>query len=281
MDFLEHKLGIAIHIEPERPIALPILLSNLKSLGDEYHKYSTEVLGVSKKENSKLYVGSISPGSIDILLQPEYLEIAGVGLAIATSVGPVEAMRAIGDFADFVKLLLERFEGNSKPSEIASDEITISDCNNAINFAQNVVDAGGSQTINVVNVEGDFKPVISINESQARRLVKNANQTKAILEFPSDELFQAQALVWKTFDKSPAKKDGQRSPDKGIIESIDPKHKAILFADGEEGLKSEIINSDENPMQMVYYVDVEVVKVDNKVKAYRIVKYHSREQLSD
>lgn len=168
------------------------LLSSLASVGDEYRKYSKTVLGVSGKDASKLYVGSVKPGSIDIFLQPEIIDLAKTGLALTAAAGPVDAAKALLDFSKHLDQLLDKFKKPPNPKDT-----TISECDNALNIAKNVVEAGSSQTINFVNVEGDFQPVYTLNTSQAAQIAKNAHETKSILEFPAAERLNSQAMVWK------------------------------------------------------------------------------------
>jgi hypothetical protein len=85
-------------------------------------------------------------------------------------------------------------------------------------------------------------------------------------------------MVWARLDRAPAKTEGS-SPDKGIIEEIDPKPKTILFTDELSYLKHQMISDEENPMQKVYFVDVEVSRVGGKVTAYRIVGFHGKDEL--
>jgi hypothetical protein len=40
-----------------------------------------------------------------------------------------------------------------------------------------------------------------------------------------------------------------------------------------------MISDEENPMQKVYFVDVEVSRVGGKVTAYRIVGFHGKDEL--
>ena len=271
---MPYKIGVAIHLEPDRPIELPHLLDGLNSVGDEYQKYSRMILGITDKTASKLYVGSVKPGSIDIFLQPELIESVKAGLAIATSAGPVDAANALLDFTKRLGSLLDLFKAKPNP-----EDITIRECDNAINISRNVVEAGGQLTLNFVNIDGDSEQTHRLGGPEARRVFTNASEARAILKLPSAERKNSVAMVWKTFDKSHARIEGQRSPDKGIIEEIDPLPKAILFVDDEAGLKADILASEENPMLVVYYVDVEIIRIDGKIKAYRIAEYHGKELL--
>ena len=85
-------------------------------------------------------------------------------------------------------------------------------------------------------------------------------------------------MVWKRLDSDDASTEGN-SPDKAIIEEIDPKPKAILFTDEMADLKRVMIQDEEKPFQKVYFVDVEVSRVGDKVVSYRVVGYHGKDDL--
>jgi hypothetical protein len=44
-------------------------------------------------------------------------------------------------------------------------------------------------------------------------------------------------------------------------------------------LKRQMIDDEENPYQNVYFVDVEVSRVNGKVVSYRVIGYHGSEIL--
>ncbi|MEM8541903.1 MAG: hypothetical protein AAGF25_13190 [Pseudomonadota bacterium] len=270
-----YKCGLAIHIEPARQIELPILLKSLGGIGQEYSFFAKHVLGMPRKDDSKLYVGSVKPGSIDVLLQPEFFEAVEQGLAVMTSNGPVDATKAMLEFGQRIGILLDKFKGKPNP-----EDVSIKECDNAINIANNTVEAGGTQTINMVNFEGEFRQVYKLEAKDAFDIVSNAIDTKALLTVPTAERRNSVALTWQTFDNSPARTEGAKSPDKGIIEEIENSPKSILFIDDETGMKSRILTASENPMHSVYFVDVEVVRVKKKIIAYRIVGFKGQEPLS-
>ena len=82
------------------------------------------------------------------------------------------------------------------------------------------------------------------------------------------DIRQRVPLIWTRLDRDKAKTEGQRSPDKGLIEEIDRKPQPVLFADNMARLKNEMIEDEENPYQNVYFVDVDVSKVGGKIVSY-------------
>ena len=84
--------------------------------------------------------------------------------------------------------------------------------------------------------------------------------------------------MWKRIDRDALKTSGT-SPDKGVIEELDPKPKPVLFTDDMAALKREMVKEEENPLQMVYFVDVQVSTVEGRRVAYRVLGYHGKERL--
>ena len=176
------------------------------------------------------------------------------------------------------RVLIDKFLPE-KDAVGASDkaDVTVRDCDDAINIVKPIAEHGGSQTFNVYK-----GPVIQnqirINSPQARSVVESASRQKAMLQFPQAERKQRVSMIWDRLDRAAAKTQGS-SPDKGIIEEIDPRPKTILFTDELSYLKKEMIHDEENPMQKVYFVDVEISRVGDKVTAYRIVGFHGKDEL--
>lgn len=121
--------------------------------------------------------------------------------------------------------------------------------------------------------------VFQISSPDAEQIIERAVQTKSLLQNPDAEVRQRVPLVWKRLDRDDAKTDGRTSPDKGMIEEIDLKPHAILFTDEMSRLKREMIEDEENPFQSVYFVDVEISRVNGKVVSYRVIGYHGSEAL--
>ena len=112
----------------------------------------------------------------------------------------------------------------------------------------------------------------------ARRVVSEASARKALVQQSGLEVRQRVPLVWSRLDRDKSKSDG-RTPDKAVIEEIDAKSKPVFFTDEMAFLKKQMIADEDNPYQMVYFVDVEVSQAGGKVASYRVVAYHGKDDL--
>lgn len=268
--------ALNLHIEPKNPIELEDMLASLATLGKRFQTYARTELGAFER-NPRLFVSSIKPGSIDISLIPDLYDAGRAAAGAAVAVGAGDAVAAVKGFAETIKILLDTF---GKPvGKQPGDAISVRDCDDAVNIVKPIAASGGTQTINVNNVQGDQIIQFEINGPEAERILENALARKALLLLPEVEKKEAVALVWQKVDKSTGRTEGASSPDKGRIEEIDGAPRSILFADDMAHVKFDMMA--EPMLQMVYYVDVEIVRVGDKIKAYRVVGYHGKERLDD
>ena len=90
------------------------------------------------------------------------------------------------------------------------------------------------------------------------------------------------SLVWAQTSRDAVRTKGAKSPDKGLIQEIDPKPHAVLFTDETAHLKRQMMEDEENLYKKVYFVDVEVSRgIGEKVTAYRVVAYYGRDDIAD
>ena len=150
-------------------------------------------------------------------------------------------------------------------------------CNDAINIVKPIAEHGGTQTFNAF-----YGPVqqtiITLDSPRARDILENAVRERSRLQNPEAERNQRVSMIWKRLDRDAAKTQGS-SPDKALIEEIDSKAKPVFFADEFSYLKKELIDNQDNPYQKVYFVDVEVSRIEGRVTAYRIVGFHGTDDM--
>ena len=119
-----------------------------------------------------------------------------------------------------------------------------------------------------------------MSAAEAREILEGATREKARLLFPASKPFQRVSMVWRRIDSDETATKGVRSPDKAMIEEIDSeKPHPVLFTDEMTYLKAEMMGDSENPYRKVYFVDVEVSRVGERITAYRIVGYHGSDDL--
>jgi hypothetical protein len=261
---------LQLHLEPQQPLEVSELTATLGSIARQYQELIAEEKLLGKAGEAKLLVSSVSPGSIDISLVPDFAPFAVLSGPLLAPL--IDKYQLIEKFGARLKKLIEYFVKDEKGS------VSVKDCDDAVNIARPIAKHGGHQTFNIIKA-GVVQPIIVIDARTARQLVEGAIRRKSEIQTPNAEIKQRVPMIWSRLDRIGAKTSGVRSPDRGLIEEIDPKPHAVLFTDELTYLKAEMIADEENPMQKIYFVDVEVSRAQGKVAAYRIVGYHGKEDL--
>lgn len=261
---------LQIHLEPDAPIEVSELTRALNALSHQYQVFVLKEGHAASAGGAKLLVSNVAPGSIDINLVPDMASLGAI-------LGPMlDQLDLITRFAEQIRRLLDVFAPRETPAP-DGPEVSISQCEDAISIAAPIANHGGSQSVNIVN--GPLvQNVFQISQPEARHIKEHAAREKALLESPQSARRERVSMIWKRLDRDPAQTQG-RSPDKGLIEEIDPKPKAVLFTDDLTYLKDEMIADEENPYQKVYFVDVEISRIGGRIAAYRVYGYHGKDDL--
>lgn len=248
---------LRLHLKPNSPLEIGELTGALNALSKQYQTFATRA-GHATPGTAKLLVSNVAPGSIEINFIPD---MASLG--------------AIVRFAEQVQKLLDLFRIGRAERSPETAVPTIAEANDAINIAAPIANHGGSQTVTVVN--GTLvQNVFTLTDTEARLIADNATREKALLQSPEAERRQRVSLVWSRLDRV-ASSTGERSPDRGTIDEIDRAPHAILFTDEMAHLKQEMLAGEENPHLKVYFVDVEISRIAERVTAYRVYGYHGKD----
>ncbi len=260
---------LRLHLEPDRPIEVAELVGTLSSLAHQFRNFvESEGLPVGD-DGARLLIASVTPGSIDINFVPDAVSTAAVLSPV------IPHLELIRKFADHIKWLLDGFSVGKKKHDQA--EVSIKDCDDAVNIVRPTANNGGNQQIQIIN--GDVNlTVLRIDAAEARNVLNSAALTKARMQTKNADTYQRVPLVWTRVDRNSLKKSGS-SPDKAKIEDIDPQAKAVLFTDEMASLKEEMIKDEDNVFRNIYFVDVQASRVDGRIVSYRVVGYHGKEPL--
>jgi hypothetical protein len=226
-----------------------------------------------KPSEARLLVSSVAPGSIDISLYPDLM----LHLAAAPMLAPlIDKAELITKFGKALKVLFELF-AKRKEGE-AGDDVTVKDCDDAINIVKPIANHGGTQTFNTIN-GGITYNILTMSASEASKIMTTAINQKALLQDSDAEIRQRVPMVWKRLDRDETRPEAKSTPDRALIEEIDSKPHAVFFTDEMSILKKQMIGDELNPYQSVYFVDVSVSRVSGKAVSYRVVGYHGKEEL--
>jgi hypothetical protein len=216
---------LQIHLEPQEPIEVAELTAALGSLARQYQGFAVENGLSQKTADARLLVSSVAPGSIDISLLPDWVTAAAASGPLLMPL--IDKFEILQKFAKHIKALLDYFGGEKTKSEVS-----IRDCDDAINIAKPIAQHGGEQTFNVFNGPVSVT-VLRTDTRQARQLIESAVRQKAELQAskPEPEKRQRVSMTWSRLDREKAKADRKTAPDRATIEEIDPKPHAVFFTD--------------------------------------------------
>lgn len=187
----------------------------------------------------------------------------------------MDQFEVVRKFADHIKWLLDGLL--SKGDDDSKSELSIAQCEDAISIVKPIANNGGHQTFTTIN--GDVHlSVLNITGHEARRITNNAEKVKARLKGTKIEIAQRVPLVWKRLDSATGKVDGS-SPDKAIIEELDPRPRPVFFTDEMVAIKKTMIEDEDNAFKKVYFVDVQISRVGDKIVSYRVIAYHGEDDL--
>jgi hypothetical protein len=262
---------LKLHLEPAEPIEVAELTAALGSLARQYQSFVAHSPYGARAKEARLLVSNVSQGSIDISLVPDIVMVGSLFYPL------IERAELVAKFGDHIARLIKYFlHHDDKPATAVSVE----DCDDVINITKPIAHHGGTQTF--VTVNGDLTVnLLTTGVTEAREAMENASREKARLHTPAIDRRERVPLVWTRLDRQEAKTEGVRSPDQGVIEEIDDKPHPVFFTDELSHLKREMIEHDENPYQIVYFVDVEVSRAKGRVASYRVVGYHGKTYLDE
>ena len=120
------------------------------------------------------------------------------------------------------------------------------------------IHADRGATVNVtINLSNSDANVI---QNQSAKLIETMRET-------DQRHYSKRAFYWDT-----ASKGGPRTTDKGVIETIEKRPVPVIF--DEEGIKDEMVTGKAHPFSTTYIVDVELIILRGRTKAYKITKLH-------
>lgn len=263
---------LKLHIDPDEPLELSELTCALAALSHQYQIFATAEGLAGRATDAKLLIPSVSHGSIDINLVPDFHAIAAtIGPLMPQILGQAEL---IEKFTKRIKWLLDLF---SREERAGGEQTTVRDCDDAINLVNPIAQHGGHQTFNIHNGP-TTSVVIQIDAKAAKEIARIASNKKALLTEKTPDKRQRVSMIWAQLARDAAKTDGATSPDKAVIADLDRSSRPVFFTDETSSLKKEMIDDEENPYKKVFFVDVEVSRLPSgRIGNYKITGYHGKE----
>lgn len=256
---------LSIKINNKAPIELNQLTSSLNALAREYDLYCKEKLGLPKN-NRRLEIIKLEQGCL-------LIELVSVLNPLFAQINPV---------LDFGKYFIQTLDFFSGKSDEAPTKYTKKNCDNIYEFsAQTANDKGSNIQVSVVGnnnkvyIGGELSSIESNATQNELEKYKNA-----LLEEQPRTLHK-QAFYWASASFSQSK---NQPLDRGLIESLDKKPHKTIF-DTSSSVKESMTKYNEDLQKdwqdLIYIVDVEVIKVQDVIKSYKILNVYLEDTLTN
>lgn len=252
---------LSLRINNKNPLELNELTNSLNALAKEYDYFIKNEFGYTKTDR-KLEIRKLEQGSLIIDLA-------------ATVIPFMNDVNVIYDFGKHLIDTLDYFVGKTKTDVQLPLKRTCDNINNFINPVAN--DTGSSIIINVNNSENTNVIVREYDNIACNAAQNHINKYKQNLLEEEPSIQRKQAFYWisasfaKTFNN--ATRDNS---DKGVIEKFDKKAHKVIF----ENETDRTLMTKYNPefqkdwQELVYIVDVEIIKIQDVIKTYKILAVH-------
>lgn len=254
---MEHGNGkiadiLLIHIEHSKPIEVSDFTKSLTGINGLFSSYAhrTGLFDVKPK----LCVNKIQEGCIDVFLQ-----------IMATSALPfIENLNSICNFVE----MMCRVKSYFMEDKGTEPDISIADCRNIRDTLSIVAnDNQGMIDMKSTNLEGGTFNGCTFNFVEGNTL-QNIMSTR-INEAEKEEKSEAIKNVLLTICQARSEMDGRKG-NRGRIDG--GRELALLFENSD--LQERMLNTENNPLKMAFYVDVTILNANGKPAAYKVTKIH-------
>lgn len=261
------QIKLSIKIDNSDPIELNGLTNSLNAFAKEYDDYCKKEFDDLTKNDRKLQIVKLEQGSLLIELVPVVVPL-------------IQEVNAVFCFGKHIIDVIDFFTGNNEENKLPHN-FSKKNCDNMHAFLeQTASDNGANCTVSVIGNNNTIicgKTIGSLESSAAQN---NISKHRDMLLEEEPIVKNKQAFYWETasFVKGSS---GQR--DRGIIESVDKRAKRIIFKDE---VDKEVITTSSNKytkewQDLIYIVDVEIIKVQDTIKSYKILKVYENDTIEE
>jgi len=262
---LSHGMGdgfpkLTVTLDHDGPMPLTAFTDALTRLSGRYGRYSR---AHGDDDGARLYISEIRHGSIIIDLVP-------AAVAAQVVIDGAGGINSLVEFGKNIASLLNRF----RSGEVETSEVSITDCDDVRAVIKPVIQTeGGGLTIAVNGDANIIQPILlQIDQHEAKVIDNRAALLRSSLNTEAEQTLNATLFVWKQIQDAPGIESGKRSPDRGIIASVDKVARPVTFADG--NVKEGMYRGDANPFEVGFVVDARVLLGPNGPAGYRITALH-------
>lgn len=262
----QQDVRLKVEIKNQQPIELLELTKSLVALGNQFTKYVSEHGDSKEAREAKLYIKEIRTGSVIL----DLVETASIGM-----IPFIENLQTITGFAKHLKTLYDIFLAKKKTP--LPQSLTTNDYKDLSQILNPIAADSASQMNISATVNGNVELHFHIDSLEANALQNVIGKEIKSIKVPETGDGIETKVLLRLYQARADSKENKGN--KGIIEELTPKPINLIFED--DAIKNTILQGEHNPFKTVYVVDVKQQYVQEKIAAYRVVKYHEMFDLEE
>lgn len=278
-DVEEHGDRLVITLDPGEPVGLEDLADSFASLARIYERHYRN----NDEAAPKLFVTRLETGSVIAEIAPYGIMMGGIAL--------MDGGLIVTDFANRVWRGISYFSG--KRDEVQKLEPpTKQDAADLKEFMKPLTGKTGARLgvkhARYEKTDGDKRTVVEYNFDEAEINKASINMEQAIAlpapksaPEPIESSIRSEVMLFlEQANRGPGMEKG-RTGDRGRIPEVSDKVLPVYFRQSIQDLKERMMQGEENPLNLVFVVDVHVQRIDGEPKGYTVVEIHESNQRDD
>jgi len=266
--------SIVYRIDRRSAVKIEDLTFGMLAVGAEYEKFVRSEHPKMDDAESNLYITKISEGSI-------LIEMIG-------AMAPLfQGMNNVVVFKQFLEAIGVKFDALSLPNG-RLEKTSTKELENLARIAQTIVD---DPNANAEFLAYEYSDKTNSREVKARVILKARNSEKIIAnareqisEIKGEESSIHNGVLMRLYQTNIARASADRaSGEKGIVESISPDPKRLIYASDLAGQKIKSAWNEDaiSPYDLGFVVDIDIQMINGVPRAYRILEVHDIFNLDD
>lgn len=271
-DVEEHGDRLIITLDPGEPVGLEDLGGSFASLARIYERHYRK----NDQAAPKLYVTRLETGSVIAEIAPYGIMMGGIAL--------MDSGLIVTDFANRVWRGIKYFTQKQEVSQ-STEPPSREDAADLKEFIKPLIGKSGASLgvkhARYERTDGQRRTVVEYKFDEAEINKASINMGQAVvLPAPNPALETVEPgirtevmLFLEQANRGPGKEKG-RTGDRGLIPEISDKVLPVYFRLSIQDLKEKMMQGEENPLNLVFVVDVHVQMIEGQPRGYTVVEIH-------
>ncbi|KIT16729.1 hypothetical protein [Jannaschia aquimarina] len=271
-DVEEHGDRLVITLDPGEPVGLQDLADSFASLARMYERHYRQ----NDEAAPKLFVTRLETGSVIAEIAPFGLMMGGIAM--------MDGGMIVTDFANRVWRGITYFTAGREGAQ-KLEAPSRADAADLKEFVKPLTGKTGARLgirhAKYERAEGEKRTVIEytfdeaeINKASIKMDQAIALPTPSVAPDAGESGIRNEVMLFLEQANRGRGKEKGRTGDKGRIPEVSDKVLPVYFRQSIQDIKEQVMQGEENPLNLVFVVDVHVQRIDGEPKGYTVVEIH-------